>query len=277
MERPIRYVPVVHPRCGDDLAHPWRYAAPAYRAAPHVWNVGGNDDVCAYLLDTGEGLLMIDTGYQESFYLLLDRIWRIGFDPNDIKMILLSHWHWDHINGARYLAEMSGCDIWISREDEEMRQRHQRQGNQPPLVDFTPTHFFEEEKPITLGRFSVYPYLTPGHTPGATTFRFADTDGQTGQTFWCAMHGGIGLATMQPGVLQQNGMTLETVRRFVKDCERLARWRVDIPLPSHLNQGNVLANLPEDLADYRVWIAGYAWEELMRGRVALVREMYPEL
>jgi len=54
---------------------------PVYRAAPHVWQVGGQDDVCAYLLDCGgEGLILIDTGYRASLYLLIDRIWRAGFE-----------------------------------------------------------------------------------------------------------------------------------------------------------------------------------------------------
>ena len=62
MEKKLFYALVDHPRCGDDLEHPWKYAVPAYRAAPHVWQVGGQDDVCAYLLDCGEELMLIDTG-----------------------------------------------------------------------------------------------------------------------------------------------------------------------------------------------------------------------
>ena len=68
---------------------------------PHVYSVGGNDDVCAYLLDSGQGHILIDTGMEQSVYLLVDSIHRMGFDPRDIKMILLSHYHGDHVNGAR--------------------------------------------------------------------------------------------------------------------------------------------------------------------------------
>ena len=62
MEKKLFYAPVEHPRCGDDLEHPWKYAVAPYRVAPHIWQVGGQDDVAAYLLDCGpEGLMLIDT------------------------------------------------------------------------------------------------------------------------------------------------------------------------------------------------------------------------
>ena len=61
MEKKFFYAQVPPLRCGKDLDNRWKYEIPAYRVAPHVWNVGGQDDVCAYLLDSGEGLILIDT------------------------------------------------------------------------------------------------------------------------------------------------------------------------------------------------------------------------
>ena len=63
----------------EALATHWEHAIPVYRNAPHVWNVGGQDNVASFLLDTGEGLILIDTGLcPETLYLLIDRIWRSG-------------------------------------------------------------------------------------------------------------------------------------------------------------------------------------------------------
>ena len=277
MEKKIFYAPVVHPRCGDDLEHPWKYAVPAYRVTPHVWNVGGQDDVCSYLFDTGEGLILIDTGYRASLYLLVDRIHSIGYDPRDIKKILLSHWHWDHVNGCAALQALSGAEVWISKEDEVFHQRFKDDTSEMPMVDYTATNFYDDDKPITLGRFTIHTVLTPGHTPGATSFRWEDTDDETGKTYRCAMHGGIGVALMTPKMLARFGGKQEEAFRFVSDCEeKLANWPVDIPVPSHLNQGNVLPNIPEDKSDYSVWIADYAWRESMLSRAQMVREMYPE-
>ena len=265
MEKKLFYAPVEHPRCGDDLEHPWKYAVPAYKAAPHVWQVGGQDDVCAYLLDSGEGLILIDTGYRASFYLLIDRIWRAGYDPKQIKKILLSHWHWDHVNGARYLQELTGAEVWISSIDEEQHQLWKDRTDPLPMVDYKVDHFYDDSTTIDLGRFSIHTRLTPGHTPGATSFWFDDTDETTGEIFRCAMHGGIGVGLMAKSYLEENGLSLELPHIFIKDCLELAdSWKVDICLPSHLNQGNVKPNIPEDKTDYRVWIDGELWGDVLR-------------
>ena len=278
MEKRIFYAPVNHPRCGDDLEHPWKYAVPAYRVTPHVWNVGGQDDVCAYLFDTGEGLLLIDTGYRASLYLLVDAIRSLGYDPRDIKKILLSHWHWDHVNGCAALQAMSGAEVWISREDEVFHQRFKDDTSELPMVDYTATRFYDDDAPITLGRFTIHTTLTPGHTPGSTSFRWEDTDDATGRTYRCAMHGGLGVGLMTPEMLSRFGGKQEEAHRFVADCEgKLAHWPVDIAVPSHLNQGNVLANLPQDRSGYSVWVADYAWRDCMLGRAEAVKQMYPEV
>ncbi len=278
MEKRIFYAPVNHPRCGDDLEHPWKYAVPAYRVTPHVWNVGGQDDVCAYLFDTGEGLLLIDTGYRASLYLLVDAIHSLGYNPRDIRKILLSHWHWDHVNGCAALQAMSGAEVWISREDEVFHQRFKDDTSELPMVDYTATRFYDDDTPITLGRFTIRTTLTPGHTPGATSFRWEDTDDITGKTYRCAMHGGLGVGLMTPEMLARFGGKQEEAHRFVADCEgKLAQWPVDIAVPSHLNQGNVLANLPQDRSDYSVWVADYAWRDCMLGRAEAVKQMYPEV
>lgn len=279
MGKKLFYAPVEHPRCGDDLDHPWKYAVPGYRAAPHVWQVGGQDDVAAYLLDTGEGYMLIDTGYRGSFYLLLNTMWQCGFDPRNIKKILLSHWHWDHVNGARFLHEISGAEIWLSEIDEAQHQIHKDMDKPLPMVDFETNHFYDDSKTIDLGRFSVHTRLTPGHTPGATSFWFDDKDDETGEVFRCAMHGGIGVFTMSKKfIAADDTLSPELPHIFIRDCLDLAdNWKVDICLPSHLNQGNVKPNIPEDKSDYRVWIDGEIWGDVLRDRAQAVKDMYPEI
>ena len=269
MEKKIFYAPVNHPRCGDDLEHSWKYAVAPYRVTPHVWNVGGQDDVCAYLFDTG---------YWSSLYLLVDAIHSIGYDPRDIRKILLSHWHWDHVNGCAALQAMSGAEVWISREDEVFHQRFKQDTDPWPMVDYTATHFYDDNTPITQGRFTIRTTLTPGHTPGATSFRWEDTDEEAGKTYRCAMHGGLGVALMKREMLDRFGGKVEEAYRFISDCEeKLASWPVDIAVPSHLNQGNVLANIPQDRRDYSVWVADYAWRDCMLGRAKAAKELYPEV
>lgn len=276
LEKKIFYAQVPQKRFGFDLENPWNYVVPVYRVAPHVWQVGGQDDVCVYLLDSGEGLILIDTGYRASVYLLVDQIWRAGFDPREIKIILLSHWHWDHVNGCRFLKEMSGAAVWMSKEDELQHQLHKHETHILPMVDFSVDSFYEADHFIELGRFKVRTRLCPGHTPGSTSFFFEDSDDETGEEYCCAMHGGLGVPFMKPEELKKLGFPEEMAHQFVKDCFEMAEWKVDITLPSHLNQGNVLPNIPKDRTDYQVFVADYAWRDILLDRAYAVIGYYPD-
>lgn len=276
MEKKIFYAQVPPMRYGFDLDHPWKYTVPAYRVAPHVWQVGGQDDVCVYLLDSGEGLILIDTGYKSSLYLLVDQIWRAGFDPADIKLILLSHWHWDHVNGCRFLKEMSGAKVFISKIDEEQHQLHKDEIDILPMVDYDADCFYSDDKAIDLGRFHIETRLCPGHTPGSTSFFFEDMDEETKRTYCCAMHGGLGVPFMKPEELKKLGLPEELAHRFIRDCKEMVKCKVDITLPSHLNQGNALPNIPENRKDYSPFVAGYAWADILMDRAKVVMGYYPE-
>lgn len=268
------------PRCGGHLNERWKYTEPVYRMAPHVWNVGGQDDVSAYLLDSGEGLILIDTGYEATLYLLIDRVYQTGHNPRDIKKILLSHYHGDHTQGARLLKEMTGAEIWLSREDEANHQRTKDDSFPMPVLPYTVDRFYDDNTPIVLGRFSIRTKLTPGHTLGATSFFFDDTDEETGKTYHCAMHGGMGTKMMCPGTKQMEHelTTPETAERFINDLKEMAQWPVDINLPSHLNQANIDEVLPTitDYNDYSIFVTDYSWHDMCINRAEEVMSYYPE-
>ena len=66
-----------------------------YQVVPGVYYVG-NKYVGSYLLDTDAGLILIDAALQETDYLLLESIRKVGYDPAKIKKLLISHGHIDH-------------------------------------------------------------------------------------------------------------------------------------------------------------------------------------
>ena len=260
----------------------WEHTEPAYRIAPHVWNVGGQDDVSVYLLDTGEGLALIDTGYERTLYLVIDRMYSIGFNPRDVKKIFLTHYHGDHSQGARLLQELAGgkehCEIWLSKEDELMHQETAFDTTPMPCLPYEVTNFYDDNTPIKMGRFTIRTKLCPGHTLGVTSFFFDDTDEETGKTYRCAVHGGMGTGTMYPGsdMGVREHVTPETAFRFVKDCLEMAEWPVDINMSSHLNQTNIDENMPEDTNDYTWFVTDYSWHDMLVNRAEDVMSRYPE-
>ena len=88
-----------------------RYVHP-FRIFGNVWYVG-DDWVCVHLIDTGDGLLLIDSGNMGATAMLVNAIWEAGFNPADVKWIVLSHGHLDHIGGAGYFRNMYG-DVALS-------------------------------------------------------------------------------------------------------------------------------------------------------------------
>lgn len=305
MEKKFFYAPTTGRLDNKSMATHWEHTVPAYRNAPHVWNVGGQDNVAVFLIDTGDGLILIDTGLNaETCYLVIDRIWASGHDPRDIKKIFLTHWHGDHSCNARVIKEMSGAEIWLSREDEVEHKKHENMvgivkevggrktmtwveadseeakeaGKKPDTIHYEVTNFFDDNTPVVMGNMTIRTRLCPGHTPGVTSFFFEDTDEETGKTYRVALHGGLGVnPMMRPEQLKSEGYPEEMAHRFVRDCYELAQMPVDIALSSHLNQANILPNIPADPNDYTVFIADYAWADVLINRADAVKEFYPDV
>ena len=275
-EKRFFYAPVKAKRALQELDKIWDHTVKPFRVAPHVWSIGCNDDVSVHLLDSGDGLILLDTGMEQYLHLVVNSIWSLGFNPKDIKMILLGHYHGDHTNGVRLLKEMCGAKVYLSKEDEVQHQLHKDDVKPMRTLPYEVDSFFDDNKPVKLGHFTIETKLVPGHTPGCTAFFFDDMDEETGETFHVAMHGGLGAATMKPEVLERNGYPEELAHIFIKDCYELAERKVDIALASHLNHGNIEPNIPEDGKDYRGFVADYAWHDILIDRADCVKSYYPD-
>ncbi len=255
-----------------------------YRVAPHVWMVSGHMDQSDFLIDTGDGLILIDTPVPDFEYALLDSIKKVGYDPKDIKILLLTHEHGDHDGCARTIKELSGCKIYMSKESWHEKQHPVQRPARPAAVGmpkplapspaYEPDEFYSDDKSITLGRFTIRSLLTPGHTPGVTSFFFDDTDDETGITYHVGMHGGLGIDAMRPDRcgIEPWGATLENRDRYIDQCWELSLMDIDITLASHSNQANYNANIPADRNDYTAFVEPRAWLMMLMERRSRVME-----
>jgi glyoxylase-like metal-dependent hydrolase (beta-lactamase superfamily II) len=100
------------------VTHPWEYAVEPFHVAGNIYYVG-NKHVCSYLIDTGAGLILMDTAWPQTVYLLLDSIRCLGFDPNEIRYIIHSHAHCDHIGGTRSIVELTDAETFLGKGDIE--------------------------------------------------------------------------------------------------------------------------------------------------------------
>jgi len=77
----------------------------------------GEKFCCAYLIHTNDGLVIVDTLEENNSNLLINNIVKLGFEPKDIKLILNTHWHPDHVGGNAKLIELSSAQVMIHEKD----------------------------------------------------------------------------------------------------------------------------------------------------------------
>ncbi len=194
---------------------PWDgYIAP-FKLIGNVYFVG-TYQASSHLIDTGDGLILIDTGYGNTLYLLIDSIYQLGFSPRDVKYIINTHWHWDHTEGSRPLAKLSGAKNVIGEKDAEMAKRY-----------FDADLTVKEGDVLSLGNTTVHFLETPGHTRGTVSL-FFETE-EDGKTYRVGMFGGAGANTLKAGAFDYDGCR-EDYRRSV---HRLRQERVDVFLGNH--------------------------------------------
>jgi metallo-beta-lactamase class B len=253
---------------------PWESWIAPFRIAPHVYSVSGNDWVCSYLIDTGDGLILIDTAMHESCYLLIESIRQLGFDPHDIKLILLSHAHGDHIGAARTMKELTGAKLYLGKRDLFFltARRDLIFHEDYTCGEFIPDEFYDGEKPVHLGNFDIRTVSTPGHTPGCTSFLFETTD-DDGKKYICGMHGGIGLNTLSKEFLTENNLPLSLQQEFLDALKKMDQETVDICLPSHFNQVPVIERIPADRKDFHPFIDREALHVLLHKRMKMIEEL----
>ena len=255
---------------------PWKLAIEPFQVAPQTMYVSGQTWVGAYLIDTGDGLILIDTAIPESLYLLVDSIYKLGYKPTDIKKILVSHAHFDHCGAVRALKEMTGAEVYMSEEDtvfyKECPEETLVIDPDSHAQDFEVDHFYSDDTPVTLGNISIRTMLTPGHTIGCTSFFWNVKNPVTGETYTVAMHGGVGANTMNDGYYAKSRYLKPELRdRFFADAEKLKNIHVDIALPSHPNQITITDVAGSYQDEKQPYLDDTIWAQFIDERVRQVK------
>ena len=210
---------------------PWTLAQKPFKVIENVYFVG-NTWVSVYLIDTPEGLILIDCAYEENLYLLIDSIRGLGFDPKDIRHLLISHGHFDHCGAARQLQEMSNCEIWINEKDAYFfTERRDLIAFEDRVPEFRIDHYYDSDQSICFGGMTIWPVPCPGHTPGTTSFFFEVE--HEGRKLTVAMQGGLGTNTLSKEDLLTNGWPLSFQQGYLDMLRQMKRRSVDVLIPSH--------------------------------------------
>lgn len=257
---------------------PWEIAVKPFQVAPQTWYVSGQTWVGCYLIDTGDGLILIDTAIPESLYLMVDSICQLGFKMTDIKKILLSHAHFDHCGAAAAMKKLTGAELYMSKEDTEFYKACPEE----TLVldpDSHPQYFevdkyYSDDEPITLGNISIRTILTPGHTIGCTSFLWDVKNPANGETYVVGMHGGVGANTMNDDYYSTSKYLTPDLRdRFISDADKLKKIHVDIALPSHPNQIEIVDRAGQYTDESQPYLDDTIWADFIDERVRQVKSL----
>lgn len=149
------------------------YSAPVepFRIVGNIHYVGGAN-IASYLITTPQGHILIDTGMKEMHEVIKNSVAKLGFKTSDIKIMLSSHAHFDHIEGHAAMKKLTGAQVMAMTGDAEALEAGKDNsalgaiGWEPVKVDRVLKH----GETVSLGGTTLRALHAPGHTQGATTW-----------------------------------------------------------------------------------------------------------
>ncbi len=172
-------------QCSDDSG--WDDPGPPFRVYGNTYYVG-TCGIASILVTGDQGNILIDSGTEKGADLVAANIRALGFDPSDVKVLLMTHEHGDHIGSMARLQQLTGARLLASPPAAEALASGKATRDDPQFAidpGFVPARVdgqVHDGVPVTLGNLSLTPLQTPGHTPGATSWQWRSCEGNVCRT-----------------------------------------------------------------------------------------------
>lgn len=160
----------------------WTEAFPPFKIAGNLYYVGSRG-LANYLIATPQGHILINSDLEANVPLIKDSIEKLGFKFTDIRILLISHAHWDHDAGSATIKRLTGARYMVMDADvpvvESGGKADFNYGKDPATL-YTPAkvdRVLHDGDTVTLGGSTLVAHLTPGHTKGCTTWTMTLEDG----------------------------------------------------------------------------------------------------
>jgi metallo-beta-lactamase class B len=214
----------------------WEIGYQPFRIAGNLYYVGTYDLAC-YLITTPKGNILINTGLAESVGLITSNVESLGFKFSDIKILLATHAHFDHVAGMADIKEITGAQMMIHEKD---AQALADGGNSDFIFGgkgstFKPVkadRLLHNNDTVRLGDMQIVVLNHPGHTQGANSFLFDVRDENITYRVLIA-----NMPTMQDQT-NLGGMTAypDIAKDYAYTFDALKKLKFDIWLSSHASQ-----------------------------------------
>lgn len=223
----------------------WNEAFPPHRIADNLYYVGTRG-LASYLVTTPAGHILINAGLESSVPLIEASVTKLGFRFGDVKLLLISHAHWDHVAGAARVKQQTGAKLAVMEPDVAVTEDGGKSdffygkiaGSLfPPAKVDTVLHDGDEVK---LGGAVLTANLTPGHTKGCTTWTLKVKD--KGKTYDAVI---VGSPNVNFGFKLVNNSAYPGIAAdYQRTFQRLKSLHCDIFLGAHGDYYGLEAKFP---------------------------------
>ena len=198
-------------------------AFPPHKIIGNVHYVG-TKSLGTFLVTTPAGHILINTDYERTVPVIKASVEKLGFKFSDIKIVLGSHAHGDHMEGDAMVKELTGAQVMAMAEDVPALERMMPGGKKHPI-----DRVLHDGDTVTLGGTTLTAHLTPGHTKGCTTWTAKITE--DGKTYDVVIIGSVGV---NPGFQLVNNAQNPTIAAEYQQAFKVLRsLPADVPLGSH--------------------------------------------
>jgi metallo-beta-lactamase class B len=214
----------------------WIEPFPPFKIAGNLYYVGSKG-LANYLITTSQGHILINSDLEENVPLLRASVERLGFKFTDIRILLISHAHWDHNAASDTIKKLTRAKYMVMDADapvvESGGKTDFQYGNVPASL-YKPTkvdRVLQDGDEVRLGDTVLVAHLTPGHTKGCTTWTMKVQE--AGKTYNVVV---IGSPNVNPGYrLVNNGAYPQMTADYEKMFRVLKSLPCEIFLGAHGN------------------------------------------
>jgi hypothetical protein len=160
----------------------WTEPFPPFKIAGNLYYVGSKG-LANYLVATPQGHILINSDLEESVPLIRSSVEKLGFRFEDIKILLLSHAHWDHDGGSAGIKKLTGATYMVMDADVPVVESggkadfHYGDDAATHVAPARVDRVLHDDDEVKLGGAVLTAHLTPGHTKGCTTWTMKVQEG----------------------------------------------------------------------------------------------------
>ena len=196
---------------------------PPFKVMDNIYFVG-TEDLGSFLITTPAGHILINSDFETTVPQIRVGVEKLGFKFTDIKILLGSHAHGDHMEADALVKELTGAQVVVMEQDVPALSRMTPQGKPHPM-----DRVIHDGEEVKLGGVTVVAHLTPGHTKGCTTWTLKAQE--NGKTYNVVILGSIGV---NPGYILVNNKDYPQIADdYVHGFKVLRALPCDVFLGSH--------------------------------------------